>query len=279
MGKHIHLPAPTAWPIVLAFGCTWPPPDSSPARPSARSAACSWWPAASAGSGRCCRTKRTRMSEILDQPIVVVYASRSSSSGSAWNPEHRAHAARRNLSRRQRHQGRHRRRIRHDRSRHHLRPHRTAQHLVSRQSAGRRRRCQLAQSYNRRNCRVSLAGLLVAIVDSCGHVPAGGLLYGAMLPMLPRHPVLLGGILAPLLWTGLLHRHGHHQSRSRRSHRMGLVRGIAGHLRHHRRHRGSAHERIPTGQSLPFVARMGIEAPGLMHSRPDVGAPREREKH
>ena len=32
-----------------------------------------------------------------------------------------------------------------------------------------------------------------------------GLLYGAMLPMLPRRPVLLGGILAPVLWTGILH--------------------------------------------------------------------------
>ena len=32
-----------------------------------------------------------------------------------------------------------------------------------------------------------------------------GLLYGAMLPMLPRRPVVLGGILAPVLWTGLLH--------------------------------------------------------------------------
>ena len=32
-----------------------------------------------------------------------------------------------------------------------------------------------------------------------------GLLYGAMLPMLPRHPVILGGIIAPFLWTGVLH--------------------------------------------------------------------------
>src|SRR6202158_3457732 len=32
-----------------------------------------------------------------------------------------------------------------------------------------------------------------------------GLLYGAMLPMFPRRPVLLGGIVAPILWTGLLH--------------------------------------------------------------------------
>lgn len=32
-----------------------------------------------------------------------------------------------------------------------------------------------------------------------------GLLYGALLPMLPRRPVLLGGVFAPLVWTGVLH--------------------------------------------------------------------------
>jgi hypothetical protein len=32
-----------------------------------------------------------------------------------------------------------------------------------------------------------------------------GLLYGAMLPMWPRRPILLGGIIAPVIWTGLLH--------------------------------------------------------------------------
>ncbi len=31
-----------------------------------------------------------------------------------------------------------------------------------------------------------------------------GLLYGAMLPIWPKHPILLGGILAPAAWTGLL---------------------------------------------------------------------------
>lgn len=32
-----------------------------------------------------------------------------------------------------------------------------------------------------------------------------GLLYGAMLPVWPKRPILLGGIVAPVLWTGLLH--------------------------------------------------------------------------
>ena len=32
-----------------------------------------------------------------------------------------------------------------------------------------------------------------------------GILYGAMLPIWPSRPILLGGIVAPVLWTGLLH--------------------------------------------------------------------------
>src|SRR5262245_44274756 len=32
-----------------------------------------------------------------------------------------------------------------------------------------------------------------------------GLLYGVALPMFPRHPVLFGGVIAPVLWSGLLH--------------------------------------------------------------------------
>jgi hypothetical protein len=106
-----------------------------------------------------------------------------------------------------------------------------------------------------------------------------GLLYGAMLPMLPRHPVILGGILAPLLWTGLLHS------------TMGIINpaldariawgwfvisqvtfGVVAGL-------VVAREgRIRTGRGLPFIARMGIEAPGLMESHPDAGPPRPRNK-
>ena len=32
-----------------------------------------------------------------------------------------------------------------------------------------------------------------------------GLLYGVMLPMFPRRPILLGGLIAPVMWSGLLY--------------------------------------------------------------------------
>src|SRR6202158_418735 len=32
-----------------------------------------------------------------------------------------------------------------------------------------------------------------------------GVLYGAALPMFPRRPVLFGGVIAPILWSGLIH--------------------------------------------------------------------------
>jgi hypothetical protein len=32
-----------------------------------------------------------------------------------------------------------------------------------------------------------------------------GVLYGALLPVWPKRPILLGGIVAPVLWTGVLH--------------------------------------------------------------------------
>jgi hypothetical protein len=32
-----------------------------------------------------------------------------------------------------------------------------------------------------------------------------GLLYGAMLPMVPRRPIVLGGVIVPVLWSDLMH--------------------------------------------------------------------------
>jgi hypothetical protein len=123
-------------------------------------------------------------------------------------------------------------------------------------------------------------GLLVAIVIHSVTCVLVGLLYGAMLPMLPRHPVLLGGILAPVLWTGILHAF------------MGIINpalderiqwgwflvsqvtyGVVAGLVVARLGRV-----VRTSQSLPFAARLGIEAPGLMLSNPDAGPPRDEEK-
>ena len=49
-----------------------------------------------------------------------------------------------------------------------------------------------------------LRGLLAALIIHGLTSLLVGLLYGAMLPMFPRWPILTAGFLAPLLWTGLL---------------------------------------------------------------------------
>jgi MFS family permease len=91
-----------------------------------------------------------------------------------------------------------------------------------------------------------------------------GLLYGAMLPMFPRRPILLGGLIAPLMWSGLIYtslgvinpalnqlinwpwfvvsQFG-----------FGIIAGIV----------VSRQERIRTLQQAPFAVRAGIEAPGM----------------
>jgi hypothetical protein len=50
----------------------------------------------------------------------------------------------------------------------------------------------------------SAQGLLLGAVIHLFTSAMVGLLYGVMLPMFPRRPILLGGLIAPLLWTGLL---------------------------------------------------------------------------
>ena len=49
------------------------------------------------------------------------------------------------------------------------------------------------------------SGLITATIIHSAICMLIGLLYGAMLPMWPRQPILLGGIVAPLLWTGFVH--------------------------------------------------------------------------
>ena len=122
-------------------------------------------------------------------------------------------------------------------------------------------------------------GLIVATLIHSVTCLLVGLLYGAMLPMLPRHPVLLGGILAPVLWTGILHAFMGIINPALDARiqwgwflvsqvTYGVVAGIV----------VARQGKVPTGQSLPFAARLGIEAPGLLLSRPDAGPPRGEDK-
>jgi len=50
-----------------------------------------------------------------------------------------------------------------------------------------------------------LKGLLAALAIHALTSVLIGLLYGAMLPMYPRKPILTAGFIAPFLWTGMLH--------------------------------------------------------------------------
>ena len=95
-----------------------------------------------------------------------------------------------------------------------------------------------------------------------------GLLYGVMLPMFPRRPILLGGFLAPLMWSGLLYTS------------LGIINpllnqridwtwfvasqfgfGIVAGLVVVRQ------ERVRTRQHMPFAVLAGIEAPGIMDEK------------
>jgi hypothetical protein len=94
-----------------------------------------------------------------------------------------------------------------------------------------------------------------------------GLLYGAMLPMIPRRPIFLGGIVAPILWSGLLRSMLDLLNPLLKQRvdwywfiasqfAFGIVAGLVV-VRHHR---------VPVKQ-FPFALRAGIEAPGTMPQR------------
>src|SRR5690242_6339314 len=95
-----------------------------------------------------------------------------------------------------------------------------------------------------------------------------GLLYGAMLPMLARRPIILGGLIAPVLWSGLLHStlallnpllEGHIDwfwfIASQAA--FGIVAGIV----------VQRHTTVPTSENVSFALRAGIEAPGTIPPR------------
>jgi hypothetical protein len=92
-----------------------------------------------------------------------------------------------------------------------------------------------------------------------------GLLYGAMLPVLARRPILLGGFIAPIIWSGLLHGilNVVDPLLQRRIDWLwfvlsqiafGLVSGFV----------VSRQERVRTWQAVPLAVRIGVEAPGII---------------
>jgi hypothetical protein len=95
-----------------------------------------------------------------------------------------------------------------------------------------------------------------------------GLLYGAMLPMFPRRPIVLGGLIAPALWSGLLYTILGLLNPLLASHidwlwfmasqvAFGIVAGLV----------VVRQVRIPTRENVSFVLRAGIEAPGTIPPR------------
>lgn len=107
--------------------------------------------------------------------------------------------------------------------------------------------------------------LMVAIAIHISTSVLVGVLYGAILPMFPRRPILLGGFFAPLLWSGLLYTMLEYINPvlSQRINwwwfvasqfAFGIAAGIV----------VARQQRIRTLQQFPFAVRAGIEAPGTM---------------
>ena len=95
-----------------------------------------------------------------------------------------------------------------------------------------------------------------------------GLLYGAMLPMFPRRPIVLGGLIAPVLWSGLLYTILGLLNPLLASHidwlwfiasqvAFGVVAGLV----------VVRQASFPTRENVSFALRAGIEAPGITPPR------------
>jgi hypothetical protein len=113
-------------------------------------------------------------------------------------------------------------------------------------------------------------GFLLALILHLVVSTMVGLLYGAMLPMFPRHPIVLGGLIAPVLWSGLIYSMLGLLNPLLQSHidwvwfmasqfAFGIVAGLV----------VVRQSRVLTRENLPFAVRAGIEAPGTMPTRED----------
>jgi hypothetical protein len=98
---------------------------------------------------------------------------------------------------------------------------------------------------------------------------AVGLLYGAMLPMFAHRPILLGGLIGPVLWSGLQYSLLSLLNPMLDSHidwlwfiasqvAFGIVAGLV----------VVRQPRVPTRENVPFAIRAGVEAPGITPAHP-----------
>jgi hypothetical protein len=98
-----------------------------------------------------------------------------------------------------------------------------------------------------------------------------GLLYGAMLPMFPRRPILMGGLIAPIIWSALLYTS------------LGVINPLLNQRIDWRWFVASQvgygvvaglvvvrQARVRT-QQLPFALRAGIKTPGIMEEKTGRG--------
>ena len=110
--------------------------------------------------------------------------------------------------------------------------------------------------------------LFVAVILHLTGSTLVGLLYGAMLPMFARRPILLGGLIGPVLWSGLLYSTMNLLNPLLGSHirwgwfiasqvAFGVVAGLV----------VVRQSRVRTRENLPFAVRAGIEAPGIVPPR------------
>ena len=106
--------------------------------------------------------------------------------------------------------------------------------------------------------------LVIALISHAVLSLLVGLLYAAMLPMLPRHPAFWGGLMTPLIWTGLiwafldvinptLNQHIDWRWFIASQVAFGMVGGFV----------IARSERIETMQTWPMAARAGLETPGM----------------
>ena len=132
-----------------------------------------------------------------------------------------------------------------------------------------------AQALQMTTAQISAFRIELLLVATVIHLAASvlmGVLYGALLPIFPRRPILLGGFIAPIMWSGLLY------------FSLGIINplldqridwlwfvitqigfGIVAGLVVVRQ------ERVRTGQYLPFAVRARVETPGVMEEKKEDG--------